>query len=182
MNHQKLEEAAKNLPNPDAQWRVVSDHPVYAIAAGDYRIVQTPNQNNARRFGSSEAWHGIPSIVYAEYIALCSPANILALLSERNALAAQVAQMREALAAAHEAMTRVYMTCPVPDKTAERRAWGSLVDAIHASSAALSAPPSEAEKALRERHYRECAIIADSIDPNAHSIAAAILAKVEAGQ
>lgn len=143
----KLEEAAKNLPNTDAQWRVVSDHPVYGIAAGDYRIVQTPNQNNVRHYGPSDTWHGIPSIAYAEYIALCSPANVLALLSERNALAEQVAQMKDALENAREVVSvSANLNVPSQDWAIEVRA---------GIDAALSAPPSEAEKAARQAGYVE---------------------------
>ena len=89
---QMREAAGKASPGP---WRVVTDYPALAIGAGDYRVVQTPNQNNLRRFGPANNWDGIPSEANAAYIALANPANIVALLDDRERLREALGQLRK---------------------------------------------------------------------------------------
>ena len=55
-----------HTPGP---WEVVTDLPAIAIAAGNHRVVQTPNQNNYRHFGRSEPWLGIGTFSNAALIA-----------------------------------------------------------------------------------------------------------------
>jgi hypothetical protein len=84
-------------------WRVCSDLPAYAIAAGDYRVVQTPNQNNYRIFGPSENWLGIPSDANARYIAAASPDVVLRILDERDKAADTIARLEGEKAEAFKA-------------------------------------------------------------------------------
>ena len=94
---QMREAAGKASPGP---WRVVTDYPALAIGAGDYRVVQTPNQNNLRRFGPANNWDGIPSEANAAYIALANPTAVLALLDDRERLAASLIEGEREKAAA----------------------------------------------------------------------------------
>lgn len=54
---------------PAARIEVCSDLPMYALRAGDYRLVCSANQNNDRHFGESKTWAGIPSQKHANAIA-----------------------------------------------------------------------------------------------------------------
>ena len=78
-------------------WTVVSDHPALGIACGGYRVVQTANQNNHRRFGASERWYGIESYGAANHIARCSPDNIRALLDALSSKDKALEEMRAEL-------------------------------------------------------------------------------------
>lgn len=89
MDLDELERLAKAAT--PGEWRVISDHPVLAIGAAHshYRVVQTANQNNVKRYGRSEPWHGIPSEANAAYIAAANPTTILSLITRlRDAEAA----------------------------------------------------------------------------------------------
>lgn len=75
-NLERLARAA--TPGP---WRECSDLPCYAIAAGDYRVVQTTNQNNYRHSGASGRWLGIENERNAAYIAAANPTTMLTLIA-----------------------------------------------------------------------------------------------------
>ena len=69
-----LEAEISELQNLDkertqGEWRVCSDLPSYAIASNNYRVVQTPNQNNYRAFDRTDPWHRIERAEDAEFIA-----------------------------------------------------------------------------------------------------------------
>ena len=66
-------------------WRMVTDYPSISIGAGDYRVVQTANQNNHRRFGTAERWIGIEHETNATHIARCDPDTIRSLIEEVQA-------------------------------------------------------------------------------------------------
>lgn len=80
--------AAKASAGP---WMVATDLPAYAIMAlnpdgtGGHRVVQTPNQNNYRRFGSANAWDGISSVSNADFIAAFNPALVTDLINRLKA-------------------------------------------------------------------------------------------------
>lgn len=60
---QRVREAS---PGP---WVLVSDLPSYAIRAGRYVVVQTPNHNNYRTINPTSQADGIPSLSNATFIA-----------------------------------------------------------------------------------------------------------------
>ena len=80
-------------------WEVVTDLPAIAIAAGNHRVVQTPNQNNYRHFGRSEPWLGIGTFSNANLIA-AAPAlrdTVAALADLADAQAQEIAELRRML-------------------------------------------------------------------------------------
>ena len=80
-------------------WEVVTDLPAIAIAAGNHRVVQTPNQNNYRHFGRSEPWLGIGTFSNAALIA-AAPAlrdTVAALADLADAQAQENAELRRML-------------------------------------------------------------------------------------
>ena len=82
-------EAAKALTGySEGPWEIVTDLPAIAIAAGKYRVVQTPNQNNYRHFGPSERWLGISDFDNAHLIAAAPDLHrlVLDLAAERERL------------------------------------------------------------------------------------------------
>lgn len=97
------ERVAKATPGP---WEGVSDHPVYAIAAGRYRVSQTANQNNYGKFDASHGWHGIQNHADADFIAHART-DIPALLSAVKEKDAEIARLRQELelATGHEWQT-----------------------------------------------------------------------------
>ena len=164
---QQMREAAqKATPGP---WRVVTDYPALAIGAGDYRVVQTPNQNNLRRFGPANNWDGIPSEANAAYIALANPAGVLALLDDRERLVAKLAlhsgdgmslqkeiddlraesaQMAEVFAAKEQECERLLAEAAAAKATMEMAATSGAFWARRAENAetALSAKEQECER------------------------------------
>ena len=93
-------EAARALIEPltgysPGPWEVVTDLPAIAIAAGNHRAVQTPNQNNYRHFGRSEPWLGIGTFSNAALIA-AAPAlrdTVAALADLADAQAQEIARL-----------------------------------------------------------------------------------------
>lgn len=80
-------------------WEVVTDLPAIAIAAGNHRVVQTPNQNNYRHFGRSEPWLGIGSFSNAALIA-AAPAlrdTVAALADLADAQAQEIERLRKVI-------------------------------------------------------------------------------------
>lgn len=77
-------------------WAVVSDHPAYAIGAGDqgYRVVQTPNQNNYCHYGPSQPWLGVHGEANAALIAH-APTDLRHLLDALAAAEAEVKRLQD---------------------------------------------------------------------------------------
>lgn len=77
-------------------WEVVTDLPAIAIAAGNHRVVQTPNQNNYRHFGRSEPWLGIGTFSNAALIAAAPSLRdtVAALTDLADAQAQEIARLR----------------------------------------------------------------------------------------
>lgn len=81
----KLRELA--LAATPGEWEMASDLPAYAIyTENGWRVVQTPNQNNRKQWGTSNDTHGIGRFSDAAYIAAANPATLLALLDRIDEL------------------------------------------------------------------------------------------------
>lgn len=84
---EKLRELA--LEATPGEWKVASDLPAYAIYTDSgRRVVQTPNQNNRKQWGTSDDTHGIDRHSDAAYIAAANPVAVLALLDRIDELEA----------------------------------------------------------------------------------------------
>jgi hypothetical protein len=74
------------------EWEMASDLPAYAIyTENGWRVVQTPNQNNRKQWGTSNDTHGIGRFSDAAYIAAANPATLLALLDRIDELDGELA-------------------------------------------------------------------------------------------
>tara|TARA_R110002094_G_scaffold54390_7_gene65610 strand:- start:5024 stop:5620 length:597 start_codon:yes stop_codon:yes gene_type:complete len=92
---EKLRELA--LEATPGEWKVASDLPAYAIYTDSgRRVVQTPNQNNRKQWGTSDDTHGIDRHSDAAYIAAANPVAVLALLDRIDELESAAAEVESA--------------------------------------------------------------------------------------
>lgn len=97
-------------------------------ARGPYGLITDDGEAWRYRYTHSDGQGGIYDLVYRPATAPQAPAP--ATTTDERAV--------EALRAALEAMRHVFMVCPVPTAPDQKRAWGSLVDAIQSADAAIA--------------------------------------------